>query len=350
MPVPEGVHAVKAGNKTYFYWHPNRGTALARKPVPLGTDHTDPLFWERLKKARGVEATLTAGSFDALIAEYKKSLKYTKRRDETRRNYDGYLAKISAAWGELPVDGLTVAGIYKLRAQYESTPVAANHLVAILRTLLKWGLAHGYGKTNPAREIENLEIDDEQNAKPWPDEAYQYVLEHAPERIRRAVYLARACGQRRSDIVKFGRRHRQEDGLAIKIGKLRDKDHVIPLMAHQLAEIDSWSCSDTGPWVVGENGGLMTGDNLQSTLNRFIAKHPRLKPFTLKMHGLRANAAIDRKLVGAENKAIGANLCMTTATVERYIRHIDKLLLARGVRDKMEAAKILQGPGKANGL
>lgn len=342
MPVPEGVHAVKSGRKTYYYWHPNRGTEFAGKPVPLGTDHTDPEFWERLNKARGEDGTIVAGSFDALIAEYKKSKKYLKRRDETRRNYDGYLVKIAAAWGKMPVAGLTVAGIYKLRSQYENTPVAANHLITILRTLLKWGLAHGYGTINPAREIEPLEIDDEQNAKPWPEWAYEYVLANAPERIRRAVYLGRACGQRRSDLVKFGKRHRQDDGLAIKIGKLRDKDHVIPLMAHQLAEIDSWSCSDTGPWIVGQNGGRMTGENLQSTLNRFLAKHPKLKGETLKMHGLRANAAIDRKLVGAENRAIGANLCMTTATVEKYITHIDKLALARGVRDQMEAAKILQ--------
>jgi hypothetical protein len=31
------------------------------------------------------------------------------------------------------------------------------------------------------------------------------VLKVVPQRIRRAVYLARACGQRRSDVVKFGK-------------------------------------------------------------------------------------------------------------------------------------------------
>lgn len=347
MPIPEGVHAVKAGKKTYYYWHPNRGTSFAGSPVPLGSDHTDPLFWERLAKAQGDDGTLKPGSFAALIAEYKSSKKYLNRRDETRRNYDNYLDRIKETWGDLPVEGLTVAGIYKLRNKFEDTPVAANHLVSILSTILKWGLGHGYGTINPAREIMKLEIDDEENAKPWPEDAYEYVLAHAQERIRRAVYLARACGQRRSDIVKFGRRHRKEDGIAIKIGKLRDKDHVIPLMAHQLEEIDSWSCTDTGPWVTAETGGYMSGDNLQSTLNRFIAKHPKLEGLTLKMHGLRANAAIDRKLAGAENRAIGANLCMTTATVERYIKHIDNLKLARTVRDQMEAAKVLQRTGES---
>lgn len=342
MPVPEGVHAVKSGRKTYFYWHPNRGTAFAGKPIPLGTDHTDPEFWERLKKAKGDDGTLKPGSFDALIAEYKQANKYLMRRARTKVHYDHQLSRIADAWSDLPVVGLTVAGIFKLRAQFESTPVAANHLISMLRTLLGWGLSHGYGERNPANDVENLEVDDERNAKPWPEEAYQIVLKVAPERLRRAVYLARASGQRRSDIVKFGKRHRKDDGLAIKIGKLRDKEHTIPLMIHQLVEIDSWSCSDTGPWVVAVNGGMMSGDNLQSTLNRLVAKTPKLQGYDLKMHGLRANAAIDRKMVGAENKAIGASIRMSTAMVERYIKHIDDLELARGVRDKMEAASVLQ--------
>jgi hypothetical protein len=59
------------------------------------------------------------------------------------------------------------------------------------------------------------------------------------------------------------------------------------------------------------------------------------------MHGWRANAAIDRKMGGAENKAIGSNIRMSKAMVERHIRHIDNLGLARGVTGKMEAAKTL---------
>jgi hypothetical protein len=342
MSVPEGVHAIKSGRKTYYYWHPNRGTAFAGKRVPLGTDHTDPEFWDRLRAAQGDDGTVTPGTFNALIAEYKRSKKFLNRRERTKTHYDHQLSRIATAWGDMAVSGLTVAGIFRLRAQFENTPVAANHLVSMLRTLLGWGLSHGYGERNPANDVENLEIDDERNAKPWPDEAYQIVLKVAPERLRRAVYLARASGQRRSDVVKFGKRHRKDDGIAIKIGKLRDKEHTIPLMERQLAEIDSWDCSDTGPWVVAERGGMMSGDNLQSTLNRLVAKTPTLRGYDLKMHGLRANAAIDRKLVGAENKAIGASIRMSTAMVERYIKHIDDLELARGVRDKMEAATVLQ--------
>jgi hypothetical protein len=49
----------------------------------------------------------------------------------------------------------------------------------------------------------------------------------------------------------------------------------------------------------------MSGDNVHSTLNRLIAKTPTLRGYDLKMHGLHANTEIDRKLAGAEDRAIG---------------------------------------------
>jgi hypothetical protein len=335
VQLPEGVHAVKVGKTTYFYWSPGRGTKAAQKPIPLGKDARDPEFWNKLKTLRG-DTPASKGSFSDLIGRYKASARFATRRARTQEHYDHQLDRIETAWGTLPVAELTVAGIYALRAQYEATPVAANHLIAVLRTLLKWGLQHGFGTTNPAREIEPIEIEDEENAKPWPEKAWQLVVANAPEDIRRAAYLGRATGQRRSDLVKFGKRHRKEDGIAIKIGKLRDKDHIVPLTKAQLAEIDSWTCSDTGPWIISPIGRTMSGDALQSALGRYIAKVPELQQYELKLHGLRAMAACDRKLAGAENRAIGANLRMSLTTVERYIRHIDELLLARGVRDRLE--------------
>lgn len=336
LDLPEGVHAVKAKARTYYYWHPNRGTAFAGKAIPLGTDAKDPEFWTRLRVAQGHRDGILPGSFAAMIAEFKASPKWRLLRLRTRDHYAHQLNRVEAAWADHPVAGLSVKGIYALRAQYEETPVAANHLVAVLRTLLKWGLQHGYGEINPAREIVPLALMDEQTAKPWPEEAYRIVLEIGPEHLRRAAFLGRATGQRRSDLVKLGKRHRHGDGLRYQIGKLRDQWHEQPLTKAQLAELDSWSCSDTGPWIVSPTGRPMSGDHLQSSLGRFIAKTPALQGFDLKMHGLRAMAACDRKLAGSENKAIGASLGMSTGIVERYIRNIDKAALARQVRDGLE--------------
>ncbi len=336
LELPEGVHAVKAKGRHYYYWHPNRGTAFAGESIPLGTDASDPEFWTRLRVAQGHRNGIRAGTFSALIAEFQASAKWRKLRQRTREHYAHQLGRVEAAWGDMAVAGLTVKGIYGLRAEYEETPVAANHLVSVLRTVLKWGLEHDYGIVNPAREIAPLDLVDEQSAQPWPEEAYRIVMACAPEHIRRATFLGRATGQRRSDLVKLGKRHRYSDGLRFQIGKLRDRWHQLPLTADQITEIGSWSCSDTGPWIVSPTGRPMSGDHLQSSLGRFIAKTPSLQGFDLKMHGLRAMACCDRKMLGFENKAIGSNIGMSPGQVERYIRHIDKVALARQVRDGLE--------------
>lgn len=334
VQLPEGVHAVKAGRVTYYYWAPRRGASDAPEPISLGKDARDPEFWTKLKALSG--ATTKEGTFAALIEKYKASTKFTKRRHRTQEGYEHQIERIEDAWGDMQVSSLTVAGIYGLREQFEDTPVAANHLMSVLSTVLKWGLQHGFGTINPAREIVRLEIEDEEAAKPWPEDIWRHIVDSAPQDISRAAYLGRACGQRRSDLVRYGSRHRKDDGIAVKIGKLRDKEHTIPLTKAQLEVIDSWDCSDTGPWILSPWRKTMSGDALQAALNRYIAKTPKLQGLTIKWHGLRAMAAIDRKMVGAENKAIGASLCMTPATVEKYLRNIDMLALARGVRDKLE--------------
>lgn len=338
VDLPSGVHAVRVGKKTYYYWHPNRGTGFAGKRIPLGTDARDPEFWQRLRDAMGQRIPHEQGTFKALIADYKASQAWVDLRHRTRVHYEHQLSRIEAAWGDMQAGELTVRGIYALRANFSSTPVAANHLVAVLRMLLKWGLQFGYGKSNPATEIKRIEIRDEQSARPWPEDAYQHVVKNAPEHIKRAVFLARATGQRRSDLVKMGRRHRDGDGLRFTISKLRDKPHFVPVTKDQLAVIDSWSCSDLGPWIVSPTGAAMSGDHLQSSLNRYISSQPKLRGLALKMHGLRALAACDRKMLGFDNRAIGASIGMSAGMVDRYTKHINQEALARQVRDGLERA------------
>jgi hypothetical protein len=38
IELPSGVHAVRAGGKVYYYWHPHRGTALEGKPASFANE------------------------------------------------------------------------------------------------------------------------------------------------------------------------------------------------------------------------------------------------------------------------------------------------------------------------
>ena len=281
LDLPTGVRLVRSRGRNYYYFAPNRGTSYAAKPISLGSDPHEPEFWEALKRALGDRSeAVKAGSFSALITAYKNTAKWRDEYSEnTRQNYDISLRRIEAAWGNLPVNGLTAIGIYKLRDQFASTPVQANHLVSVLRTIIAWGIPRGYSERNPALEVVAIDIVDEQNARPWPEEAFRVVLHEAPEHLRRAAFLGRVTGQRRSDLVRMGKRNRRDDGLDIQIKKLRGKRHFMPLNPSELAVLDSWNCSETGPWIVSPRGKPMSGDHLAASLGRFIASRPELKAF-----------------------------------------------------------------------
>ena len=293
--LPTGVHRVISKGWAYYYFAPRRGTKAAAARVALGTDPTAPEFWAKLNGVRGAGAeTIKAGTFAALIRDFKTSAEWHRLRPNTRRDYLIYLERVERAWGALVVSGLTAVGIYALRDQYASTPVVANHMVTILRSLLAWGIRRGYHDRNPAIDVTPIEISDVKGARPWPEAAYEIVVRRAPEAIRRAAILGRACGQRRSDLVRFGRKNRRDDGLEITIGKLRDRRHFIPLRKAELAEIDSWSCSDTGPWIVSARGEPMSGGGLGDLLEQFVARTPELASFgAIKLLGAFNSSAVE---------------------------------------------------------
>ena len=341
IELPSGVHAVKAGCKVYYYWHPNRGTALEGKRVALGTDSRDPVFWEKLKAAQGkATGDVEPGTFAALALAYRGpdsgvgSAEWEKNTPNTKRMYNLYIDRIVDKWGALPVPSITARHIYAFRELYADTPSLANQLVRMLRTLFAFGIPRGYIDRNPAIEVKPIPYVDVEHAHPRPEDAFKRIIETAPEHIRRAAFLGRACGQRRSDLVRYGRKHRRADGLQIKIGKLRDKDHFIPLKASELAEIDSWSCSDTGPWITNADGQPMSGDAIGSSLDRFLAEAPELAGLNLNPHGWRAMAVCDRRLDGLSHQEISAQLCMSMNMVMRYSKHIDQERLAREANKK----------------
>jgi integrase len=341
IELPSGVHAVKAGGKVYYYWHPGRGTSLEGKRVPLGTDPRDPVFWEKLKTAQGkASGGVEPWTFAALALAYRGpkggvgSAEWEKNQPGTKRKYNFYIDQIVDKWGTLPVAGVTAREIYALRELYEGTPIQANKLVMMLRILIAFGVPRGYGDRNPALEVTPIPILDVEHARPWPEDAFKRILATAPEYIRRAAFLGRATGQRRGDLVRLGRKNRRDDGLQIKVGKLRDKHHFIPLRVDELAEIDSWPCSDVGPWIVSAAGNPMNGNALGSAFDRFLASVPKLAGTNLNLHGLRAMAVCDRRLDGLSHQEISAQLCMSLNMVMRYSKHIDQERLAREANKK----------------
>ena len=93
---------------------------------------------------------------------------------------------------------LTAREIYALRELYEDRPSAAKELVLTLRVLFAFGIPRGYIDRNPAADVVPLPRVGVKHARPWPEDAFKRVLQEASEHVRRAAFLGRATGQRRS--------------------------------------------------------------------------------------------------------------------------------------------------------
>lgn len=335
MSLPEGVQAVQKPNgKTYYYFAPKRSTKHAGPRISLGSDPTDPEFWRILRGARGPGR---AGSFDQLIQDYKASPEWGHLRPRTRTDYGTYLDRLSLEAGDRAVSVMTRADLYKLRDQMSGTPVAANHMLSVLRTIIEWSIPRGYRDDNPVVGIKRLVIE-EDGAAPWPDEGYGFVIAQAPDDIRRMAFLGRATGQRAGDLVRMKPSHLEADGINVWIGKRREMKHFVPLTAAQMAEIRSWDVSPLDLFLKSTRNKPYTATHLNSRWNRW-RESEEAKPIRgLKMtiHGLRATAIADRRRQGAADGAIADELGMSPQMVNRYSRFADKADLARASRDRRE--------------
>lgn len=326
---------VKPLGKVYYYYAPHRGSAGAGKRVALGSDTTDPEFWRKLREASSPSAARD-GTLSKLIAEYRASKAWDDLRPASKRSYAHFLDRLEASGGDRPVGALARRDIYVLLDQMSGTPVAANQMLAVLRTLREFGVPRGYRGDNPAIGIEQLKVEDSGH-RPWSDASYRYVMEYAPEYLRRMAFLGRVTGQRVSDLVKMRPADLAHDGINVRIGKLRDKPHFVPLTAAQMTEIKSWSVCDMEFFIATPKGRKQFSPLYLSILwNRWRNEMAPIRDLEMTIHGLRATKIDDMRRTGTEDGAIADEIGMSVGMVSRYLRFADKTASARASRDRRE--------------
>ncbi len=339
VKLPDGVQIVpKPNGRTYYYYAPKRGTKNAGKRIALGSDANDPEFWRRLREATTAPDAIEEGTLAALIAEFKKHKAFADLRPASQRGYTHFLNRLEVQGGDRPVAAMTRRDIYVLMDRMSDTPVAANYMLSVLRTLLEFGVPRGYRDDNPAIGVRRLKIEDSGHS-PWPQAGYCFVIEHAPTHLRRMAFLGRATGQRISDLVRMRAADLVDDGIKLRIGKLRDKPHIVPLTAAQMAEIKCWGVRDldcfiTTP-VTGKRCSATYLNHLWNDWRATDAAAP-IRDLKMTVHGLRATSISDRRRAGTEDGAIADELGMSVKMVSRYLRFDDKIASARASRDRRE--------------
>lgn len=255
------------------------------------------------------------------------------RAKATRDDYSRYLEIVSTAWGKLHVGSIRPLHVIQLRDAWAKRPVAANHLLSVLKTLINWGIPREFSETNPCIHVPKLEVD-EDGARPWPAWAYGLIDEHAREDVRRAVLLARYTGQRQEDVLMMAPEHIEDGGIVV-VQQKTGKELWVPLHADLRGALEGWSGS---PYVLTPKDEPYTPERFRAAWTRFMNGTPagRIRQERFTFHGLRASSCEKLREVGCSDAEIGSITGMSPAMIRRYLRFADQKRLAKAAQRRLE--------------
>jgi integrase len=331
--LPEYVHRTVKRGKTYYHFQKHRGTARAGERTRIPYEPDDPKFWETYRKLAAGE-TIAPGSINALVRDYRASKAFSDLKPATRRDYDFYLTKLEAAAGHMQAPGFSVMDMAAIHDAMAETPVAANHMRSIVRTLFKWGIPRGYGKVNPTDNLRPHKVESD-GAHPWPAWAFDLIEKHARREVRTFVALGLYTGQRTADILTMSLTDIRNGKIPVRQSKT-DKPLMIPLHGNLQAVIAECRASGFLQLVPGPDGSALDTNRWRALWGRELAKKPLapIKAAGLSPHGLRKTACVTLRGLGCTVEEIQSITGQSRNMVEHYCKHYDQEAMADRAMDR----------------
>ena len=379
VTLPEGVEKATVRKKsgkvyTYYYWNPGRGTDRQGERVKLPNAVTEPrAFWAEVERRQtSAPTTYPAGSIGDLVARYRASDEFTRLSEGTQSNYEVTMRRFEGAetWGSVPVRDLTPLAVQTARDAIRETPVMANQMLSVGRTIWDWAIPLGLATANPFDKVKDFDIPDRGHV-PWPAWAVEYVRATAWPDLVRKEWLGIMTCQRGSDLIRMGPEHRDRNGLWCRPKKTRKRRRAfhIPLATADALEIDRWAETPVtftnSRWLkpierfrddlylYSPKGAQYTADGLRARWGRWLADTPeglqlcrRWKEWVAAqvkiyewdidpedanhptIHGLRGTGILARAEQGYEVDQIANDIGMSRQNVEHYVRFKDQMKVA----------------------
>lgn len=207
------------------------------------------------------------------------------------------------------------------RDEMSDRPEAANSMVKALRQLYRFALRYDHHDDNPADKVEYLKGNADGFHSWTLDEIEKYEEVHpVGTTARLALALALYTGQRRSDLVQFGKQHIRDGWLVFTQHKGRNRNPVrmeIPIIPELQSVIDQTS--------TGDLTFLVTAFNRPFTSNGFGNRFRKWCDDAglpqCSVHGLRKAAAARLAELGCtEQEIMAITGHRTSKEVTRYTR------------------------------
>ena len=234
-----------------------------------------------------------------LVAEYFKSAMFKELDPKTIIARRGILERFCAFVpeggnlpdGEKPYAEMLPRHIRKRRDSMSERPEAANGMVKVIRQVFKYAIQYDLIDRNPADSIELLKSGS-QGYHSWTlAEIEQFENKHpVGTTARLALALALYTGQRRGDLVQFGKQHMRDGWLIFTQNKGRNRNPIrleLPIIPALKQVLDASPTGDLA-FLVTSQGRPFTNNGFG---NRFREWCDKAALPHCSVHGLRKAAA-----------------------------------------------------------
>jgi integrase len=229
----------------------------------------------------------------------------------------------------MPLAKMNASAVRVLRDRKADKPGAANNRIKAMRPVFKWGVAEEYAPFDPAREVARFKISGE-GFRPWTlEDVTQFEKRHPiGTRARLALALLLYTGQRRSDVIRFGKQHAKNGALAFTQRKGRKQTPIaltLPILPALQRVLEASPCGDL-TFLVNELGRPFSDAGFG---NKFRQWCDQANLPLCSAHGLRKLGAT----IAANNGATAHQLMamfgwLTLKQAEHYTKRADQRRLA----------------------
>jgi integrase len=239
---------------------------------------------------------------------------------------------------DFPLSRMTADAVEVLRDRKIAFTGAANNRVKAIRQVFKFGVRKKYAPSNPARDVAYFKTGST-GFHTWSSEKVRQFEERHPigTKARLALALLLFTGQRRSDVIRFGRQHARSGKLTFTQHKGRNhkpKRLILPILPALQRIIDASPCADL-TFLVNDLGRAFTdagfGNKFRQWCNEAGLRH-------CSAHGLRKAGATIAANNGATSRQLMAIFGWDSIKMaEGYTRAADQQRLAEGAMHMLES-------------
>jgi integrase len=240
---------------------------------------------------------------------------------------------------DFPLSRMTSDAVEVLRDRKIHTLESANARVKAMRQVFKWGVKKKLAPTNPARDVEYFKSGSTGFHTWAPEEVQQFEERHAVgSKARLALALMLFTGQRRSDIIRFGKQHAKGGKLTFTQHKGRNrkpKRLTLPILPALQRIIDTTACGDL-TFLVNEWGRPFTDAGFGNWFRDRCVE----AGVPGRAHGLRKAGATIAANNGATSRQLMAIFGWDSLKeAERYTRGADQQRLAEAAMHMLEKSE-----------